>query len=798
MLCRLHGIRKALQMIWIRKILDRKSLVSQILLIFLLFNIVVVTVFTAYITEQDRKATVKNVKDSIQTIASEKANILSLVIGQIQKETEGLAAFATDYMLEETNTELPASYLKEKDNTLYRDLGKSAASQHSSIFFPAVERLSPDTVKNINATEKLDRLMKNMIERNPYIEWAYIATEDGFLRLFPSCPIDIYDPNHLQKNDPFYLAANPQNNPERKTVWTNPYVDYLGKGWVITCSVPLYEGNRFVGVACVDVCLDTLNNQFLKDFRLGEDGIVYLLQDNGNVIYHPGIVPPDGIRGQTFLTNIVTEKNLLPQYKYALERILGGNRGVISYQDKASKNHMIAHAEVVGQPWVVGVEIIQNQYLQLNNLEKNNLWHFTLILLLVYVIIAIFLYRQYSRPFDKLVNRAKIISEGNFDYEEPIYNYTEIQILSEAFNTMSAEMKEYTESLIQKNREIQSVIDSIGGMLMFLSPALNITNMNEKGIAALGKDQEKMRGKKCYEALMGGCEICKGCAIQEALRTKSAQFSRIVRGDDILQNMYYPIIDSNGQINEIIVQSQKITKQVMLEKEMAQKEKMSEIGGLTAAIAHELKNPLAVIKGSSYLLAAYTKQYQDEGLRESIDTIMQSTQNAEDVIYNLLDFSSPSLREASHGNITKIVEQVILLTKRNSIAKNIKFVTEFNPNPLIYEGNAEPFKNITMNLVSNAIHAISDGGTITIRGYSDEEQMILSVKDDGRGVEEPFQKKIFEPFVTADPSGLGTGMGLWITKTMVEKMHGTIHLDSKAGKETEFTISIPLKQVKGR
>ncbi|WP_164914403.1 ATP-binding protein [Aminipila luticellarii] len=785
-------------MIWIRKILDRKSLVSQILLIFLLFNIVVVTVFTAYITEQDRKATVKNVKDSIQTIASEKANILSLVIGQIQKETEGLAAFATDYMLEETNTELPASYLKEKDNTLYRDLGKSAASQHSSIFFPAVERLSPDTVKNINATEKLDRLMKNMIERNPYIEWAYIATEDGFLRLFPSCPIDIYDPNHLQKNDPFYLAANPQNNPERKTVWTNPYVDYLGKGWVITCSVPLYEGNRFVGVACVDVCLDTLNNQFLKDFRLGEDGIVYLLQDNGNVIYHPGIVPPDGIRGQTFLTNIVTEKNLLPQYKYALERILGGNRGVISYQDKASKNHMIAHAEVVGQPWVVGVEIIQNQYLQLNNLEKNNLWHFTLILLLVYVIIAIFLYRQYSRPFDKLVNRAKIISEGNFDYEEPIYNYTEIQILSEAFNTMSAEMKEYTESLIQKNREIQSVIDSIGGMLMFLSPALNITNMNEKGIAALGKDQEKMRGKKCYEALMGGCEICKGCAIQEALRTKSAQFSRIVRGDDILQNMYYPIIDSNGQINEIIVQSQKITKQVMLEKEMAQKEKMSEIGGLTAAIAHELKNPLAVIKGSSYLLAAYTKQYQDEGLRESIDTIMQSTQNAEDVIYNLLDFSSPSLREASHGNITKIVEQVILLTKRNSIAKNIKFVTEFNPNPLIYEGNAEPFKNITMNLVSNAIHAISDGGTITIRGYSDEEQMILSVKDDGRGVEEPFQKKIFEPFVTADPSGLGTGMGLWITKTMVEKMHGTIHLDSKAGKETEFTISIPLKQVKGR
>ncbi|MHC1721950.1 MAG: ATP-binding protein [Aminipila sp.] len=781
------------------KLFDRKSLVSQIMIMFLISNIVVVAVFTVYITEQDRRETVENIKNSMQVIASEKANTLSLVMGQIQKETEGFADFATEYISEETNTKLSDSYAKERDNTLYRKIKYNTdPNMYSSIFLPAVDKLSVNTIKTINATEKLDKMMQNMIKRNPYIQWVYIATEDGFLRSFPYASIDMYDPNHLQKNDPFYLAANHKNNPQRKTVWTNPYIDYLGKGWVITCSVPLYQGDDFIGVACVDVCIDTLNRQFLKDFRLGAGGLVYLLQSNGNVIYHPGIVPKGEIRGQTFLSNIVEDENIFSRYRKALEKTLNGKSGVISYRDENFNNHMIAYTKVMGQPWIVGIEIMQNQYLQINNLGKNNLWKFSFTLFFVFAIIAAFLYRQYSRPFDKLVTRAKVISEGNFEYNEPIYNYTEIRILSEAFNTMSGKMKDYTENLIQKNIEIQSVIDSIGGMLVILRPDMSIINMNKKAIAVLGKPRTEVQGRKCHEVLMGCDKVCKDCAIQEAIITKSTQLSRMVLGNDIVQKIYYPVIDANGQVDEIIVQSHNITKRVMLEKELAQKEKMSEIGQLTAAIAHELKNPLAIIKGTSYLIATYAKDYHDAELDESIDTMIQSIQNADDVIYNILDFSSPVLREAAQGNITKIVEQVILLTKRNSIAKNIKFVTEFEPDPLIYEGNAEPFKNIIMNLVSNAIKAITDGGVITIRGYYNDEQMIISVKDDGKGVKGEFQKKIFEPFVTADTSGTGTGMGLWITKIMVEKMQGTIELNSDVEKGSEFIISIPLNNTKGR
>lgn len=293
-------------------------------------------------------------------------------------------------------------------------------------------------------------------------------------------------------------------------------------------------------------------------------------------------------------------------------------------------------------------------------------------------------------------------------------------------------------------------------------------------------------------------KICKGCKIKDSIRTKSTKFSRIAIKDDIFQNTYYPIMTSENEVSEIVVYSQKITKRVLLEKELSQSEKMSEIGQLTSAIAHELKNPLAIIKGASYLLTAYTKENKDEVVNESIETIIQNTENAENVIYNLLEFSSPTKGNYSQGNITKIIDQIILITRRNSIYRNIMIETKFDPNPLLYNGDTEPLKHIFLNLISNAINVLEAGGEILIRGYyeknEDEDKLILSVKDNGSGIEEDLKGKIFDPFFTTDITGKGSGMGLWITKIMVEKMQGSIEVNSCKGNGTEFIITLPVNK----
>jgi len=777
------------------KLFDKNSLVSQILLIIIIFNIIAIAVFTFYVLQQDRRNTIKNTEDSLQEIANEKAQNISLVMGQIAKETESLAKWTNEFIEAEDRIQLSPEYKIGKNGILYRE--STDPYQRSTIFYPSTSELDEEAIKLINATERLDTVFQKMMDKYPYLQWAYIATEQGLLRVYPGAPTDFYDPGHRQKEDPFYTVANEKNNPERKTVWSRPYVDYLGTGWMITCSVPLYIKDRFIGVACVDVRLETIQEEFLADFRLGESGFAYLLENSGAIIYHPLFVPSGGDQGQMFLINIIENTDLNENYKAALKKVLSRREGVVSYRNpqQEKQSQLIAFTSVESLPWKLAVEINQKQYLTISNLEHSRFALFILSIILIYICLAIFLYRQYSRPFNDLITRAKKISEGNFDLNEPIYNYTEIETLSAAFNSMSVEIKEYTDNLIKKNREIQSIINGIGGLLMILNPELDIIAINDKSLDALGKTQDEVKGRKCYEVLVNGSEVCKGCKIVESLKTREKAYTRIAFNDDIFQNTYFPILTKENEAAEVVVHSQKITKRVMLEKELSQSEKMSEIGQLTSAIAHELKNPLAVIKGSAYLLKA-SKKCEDETVDMSIDTILQTTEYAEKVIYNLLEFSSPSKSKQKQSDVTKIIDQVILLTRRNSIHKSIAIETTFSPNPLFYFGDTEPLKHIFLNLISNAINAIEDGGKIIITGVRKKtggcDSLILTVEDNGTGIDQEIQDKIFEPFFTTDETGSGSGMGLWITKIMIEKMQGSIELISKKGVGSKFIITLPM------
>ena len=118
---------------------DKSSLVSQILMIFIIFNIIAITSFTFYVLQQDRKSTIQNAEDSLQAIASEKAHTVSLVMGQILKETESFANWTTEFLASEDSTTLPEYYKVGEDGILYRHIENEIESKlYSSIFFQQV------------------------------------------------------------------------------------------------------------------------------------------------------------------------------------------------------------------------------------------------------------------------------------------------------------------------------------------------------------------------------------------------------------------------------------------------------------------------------------------------------------------------------------------------------------------------------------------------------------------------------------------------------------------------------------
>mgnify|MGYP002409807659 FL=1 len=374
----------------------------------------------------------------------------------------------------------------------------------------------------------------------------------------------------------------------------------------------------------------------------------------------------------------------------------------------------------------------------------------------------------------------------------------EIKALSDAFNGMTKEIKDYTDSLIRKNKIIESVFDNIGGLLMIIDTQYNIILINEKGRSKLGGEAKEVIGTKCYTLLLDRETPCPGCRVQDVLCERSPSYTRMAIKNEIINNAYFPILDNSKDVIEVVIHSRRVTKSVLMEKELLQKEKLAGIGQVSSAIAHELKTPLAVIRGATYLMDVYTDDYKDSRIKETISTISSVVESAEKTIYNLLDFSCPGKETLERIDIIKLVNQILLLSNKERIQKNIKTNICFDPEPLYYYGQIEHLKTIFQNVISNAINAMSEDGKLDIKGgYIKSNELQITVADNGCGIPEEMYDNLFKPFNTSDKTGKGTGLGLWITKMMVDRMKGSIVIKSTIGIGTVFTITLPVTAESG-
>jgi len=217
---------------------------------------------------------------------------------------------------------------------------------------------------------------------------------------------------------------------------------------------------------------------------------------------------------------------------------------------------------------------------------------------------------------------------------------------------------------------------------------------------------------------------------------------------------------------------------------------------VSSAISHELKNPLAVIKGALCLLKIYSEKLeseQDTDINEAINTADSAVKSAEKIVYNLLDFSSKTQDEVHETDVGQIIEQILMFFAKDRVARNLTVKTSFSPKPLIYTGYAEPLKNILQNIITNGLAALQSGGTLTISGcyVTDGQEMKLTIEDDGIGIPKKHLDMIFQPFFTTGMGGQGTGLGLWVTRHLVERMHGSISVESNPGEGSIFTILLP-------
>ncbi len=235
-----------------------------------------------------------------------------------------------------------------------------------------------------------------------------------------------------------------------------------------------------------------------------------------------------------------------------------------------------------------------------------------------------------------------------------------------------------------------------------------------------------------------------------------------------------------------------ISQKKHMEEMMVRSEKMASLGQLSSGLAHELRNPLAVISSCTQFCL---ENMDVSGLiAENFEVIHRNSQRASKLIGELLAYARPDQLKFKMVDLNQLLEKMLDMAKMGSHHSDIQFIKSFQIGLPRIPADEEKIGQVCINLIQNAIQAVSPKGTITLTTGWDptgEPKLEFSVADDGPGIAEPSQKRIFDPFFTTKEGG--TGLGLSICDAIVMQHGGLIAVECEEKRSTRFLVRLPFE-----
>ena len=226
--------------------------------------------------------------------------------------------------------------------------------------------------------------------------------------------------------------------------------------------------------------------------------------------------------------------------------------------------------------------------------------------------------------------------------------------------------------------------------------------------------------------------------------------------------------------------------------------KMASLGRLSAGVAHEINNPLAIINEKAGLikdLFTLRRQYaEDPKLHGLVDAILYSVERCATITRRLLNFARHIDVRPRLLDVGEVVQEVLGFLGKEAEFRSIAVSVQVDPDVPQIESDRGRLQEIFLNLINNALAAMTDGGRLAITARrSDNGLICVTVADSGSGIPEAVMHRIFEPFFSTKTASGGTGLGLSITYGLIQEIGGHIHVKSEVGKGTEFSVFLPLK-----
>jgi signal transduction histidine kinase len=250
-----------------------------------------------------------------------------------------------------------------------------------------------------------------------------------------------------------------------------------------------------------------------------------------------------------------------------------------------------------------------------------------------------------------------------------------------------------------------------------------------------------------------------------------------------------PVRDENGTIINYVAVKRDVTRELELQQQLAQAQKMEAIGRLAGGVAHDFNNLLQALISHVQLLRS--RSNDPEKVEASSREMEQLIGHGASLTRQLLLFSRRETVKPERLDLNEQVREASKMLQR-VVKDNIALRIELAPQHLHIDADRGQLDQVLMNLVVNASDAMPDGGQITIRtGATNRTRVWLSVKDTGVGIPEEIRERIFEPFFTTKGAGKGTGLGLSVVHGIVTRHGGQIEVESELGRGATFRVSLP-------
>lgn len=221
--------------------------------------------------------------------------------------------------------------------------------------------------------------------------------------------------------------------------------------------------------------------------------------------------------------------------------------------------------------------------------------------------------------------------------------------------------------------------------------------------------------------------------------------------------------------------------------QLLQAEKLSSLGELSAGIVHEVRNPLAAIKGAVEILEDEIPK--DSPRREFAALAKKEVDRIDKLVGEFLRFARPAKLLVQPTNLNEIIESVALLLEQQAANNQVSIVKDLQKDLSTVSADAEQIRQVLLNLAINSLQAMADGGKLTFRTFQTNEHCTIEVEDEGGGINEEIQSKIFNPFFTTKEKGVG--LGLSVAHQIIEQHGGKLSVNNEKNKAV-FTINFPL------